>query len=664
VTSALPPGTAPGQGGAGIKGADIAIINAGTIMGGAGGTGTGWPPVGGQAIEFTGGVNSLEIQAGSNIAGNVVAFSAADTFKLGGAVDSSFDLSEIGEKYQGFGFYEKTGAGTWTLTGTTAAVMPWTLTGGVLVVNGSIANSPVTVGNGAALAGTGTAGATTVQSGGTIAPGNSIGTLNVDGDYVQAAGAIYHAEVDPTSTASDQIAVMGTATLADGAVINVSKTTDAPYVIGNRYTVLTSDGGLTGTFDLTGDTDLSTFLGLTDVYDANNAYLEVRQTRSIASVAETPNQASVGRGLDSLAPAAPLMTALLNLPSEASARGALDQLSGEIHASAQTALQEGSQFARDAATGRMREALCAVGADPTIHKEGGHGKLDPRADGTPADCFSHSGRITAWGQGYGSWGHRDGNGNTDKLDRSYGGFFLGADVPIFDSWRVGVLAGYSRSSFDVKGRNSSGASDDYHLGLYGGTQWADLDFRTGVIYTGHDVSAGRSVALPGFADSLDTDYYAGTTQAFWDVGYRMDVGRAGFEPFANLAYVNLHTDSFTKRGRTVTLKSRSQDMDTTFTTLGLRASTGFTIGGVDVAAKGSTGWRHAFGDVTPVSTLSFVGGSAFDIVGVPIAKDTALANVGLDVRIGPHATLGISYNGQFAAHTVDQGVRGTLVVNF
>ncbi|ESZ41792.1 autotransporter outer membrane beta-barrel domain-containing protein [Mesorhizobium sp. L2C066B000] len=128
-------GTA-GDGGAGIKGSNIAVINAGTITGGAVGAGGG-TPVAGRAIQFTGGVNSLEIQAGSNITGNVVAFSNADTFKLGGDTNASFDVSQIGAgaKYDGFGLYEKTGSSTWTLTGTTTAVTPWTLSGGVLQIS-------------------------------------------------------------------------------------------------------------------------------------------------------------------------------------------------------------------------------------------------------------------------------------------------------------------------------------------------------------------------------------------------------------------------------------------------------------------------------------------------------------------------------------------------
>ncbi|MER8375580.1 autotransporter-associated beta strand repeat-containing protein, partial [Mesorhizobium sp. M1406] len=46
-------------------------------------------------------------------------------------------MSQIGAgaKYDGFGFYEKTGNSTWTLTGTTAAITPWTLSGGILQIS-------------------------------------------------------------------------------------------------------------------------------------------------------------------------------------------------------------------------------------------------------------------------------------------------------------------------------------------------------------------------------------------------------------------------------------------------------------------------------------------------------------------------------------------------
>ena len=54
---------------------------------------------------------------------------------------------------------------------------------------------------------------------------------------------------------------------------------------------------------------------------------------------------------------------------------------------------------------------------------------------------------------------------------------MGLDAPLAQTWRVGVMAGYSRSDFDVNDRASSGRSDNYHLGAYGGGQWGALGLR-------------------------------------------------------------------------------------------------------------------------------------------------------------------------------------------
>ncbi|MFM9616301.1 hypothetical protein ACKI18_48615, partial [Streptomyces niveiscabiei] len=70
-----------------------------------------------------------------------------------------------------------------------------TVEAGKLSVNGSLANSAVTVLAGAALGGNGTVGSATIQSGGVIAPGNSIGTLSVNGNLVLAPGSLYEVEI-------------------------------------------------------------------------------------------------------------------------------------------------------------------------------------------------------------------------------------------------------------------------------------------------------------------------------------------------------------------------------------------------------------------------------------------------------------------------------------
>ncbi|WP_027522202.1 autotransporter domain-containing protein [Bradyrhizobium sp. Ec3.3] len=79
-----------------------------------------------------------------------------------------------------------------------------------------------------------------------------------------------------------------------------------------------------------------------------------------------------------------------------------------------------------------------------------------------------------------------------------------------------------------------------------------------------------------------------------------------------------------------------------------------------MTACGTLGWRHAFGDTTPLSTVAFQGGSAFTVAGVPIAREAALVEAGLDLAITPTATFG----GAFAGRATGQSVKGTLAIRF
>lgn len=395
-------------------------------------------------------------------------------------------------------------------------------------------------------------------------------------------------------------------------------------------------------------------------YDDNNVYLTMtRNGVTFDNVGITRNQIAAGAGVESLGEGNTVYDAVLNLSAE-QARGAFDRLSGEIHASAKTALIGDSRFVRNAVNDRLRAAFGGAGAS---------GSAVTYEDGVPQPVAAGADRFAVWGEAIGSWGHTGGDGNAARLNRSGGGFFFGADAAVFDTWRFGAVAGYSRTGFDVKGRHSSGSSDNYHLGLYGGTSWGgsggDLAFRTGAIYTWHDISTSRSVAFPGFGESLKGDYDAGTAQVFGELAYGVSMGASRFEPFANLAYVGLHTDGFRETGGAAALASGSADAGTTFTTLGLRGSTAFAFNGVAVTARGMVGWRHAFDDVTPTSAMRFTsGGNAFTVAGVPVARDAAVVEAGLDVALTPAAVFGISYGGQFGAGAVDQSFKASFSAKF
>ncbi len=554
----------------------------------------------------------------------------------------------------------KVGTGKLTLSGNNTYTGGTTVQAGTLSVNGSLAGT-LQVLNGGTLAGNGTVGNTTIASGAMIAPGNSVGTLHVAGNLTLAAGSVYDVEIT-SAGASDLIAATGTATLQGGSVSVSELDPTTSYQTGQTYRILTAQGGVVGAFDPAVITN-SAFLDATLLNSANAVDLTIAviQTPSgngpFPTVAITPNQVATSGALNDLPQSGPtlaLYNSLLLLDAD-TARSAFDSLSGEIHASAATALVEDSRFVREAAINRLRGAFGDVGAAPIPLMA--YGDDGPKVTGATIEQYG------VWASGFGNWGTTDSNGNAAELDRTTGGFLIGADALVGDNWRLGLLAGYSHTSFDVDDRHSSGDSDNYHLGAYGGSQWGNWGLRAGAAYTWHTIDTSRSVVFPGFTDDLSADYDAGTAQVFGELGYRIDMKPVAFEPFANLAYVNFRNDSFNESGGAAALTGSSNTTDATFTTLGVRASTDFVLGNVAATARGMLGWQHAFGD-TPEATLAFAGTDGFGISGAPIAEDALALEAGLDFRLSPKTTLGVSYNGQLASDAIDNAFRADLSIKF
>lgn len=133
-----------------------------------------------------------------------------------------------------------------TLSGTNTYSGPTIVTSGVLVVDGSIANSAVTVASGATLEGNGTVGAVNIA--GTHGPGNSPGTTTVVGDYTLSGTIIIDIEGTTPGTQHDQVDVTGEVDIT-GATLD-EMFASGTYVNGDLLFILLNDGSdaITGTF--------------------------------------------------------------------------------------------------------------------------------------------------------------------------------------------------------------------------------------------------------------------------------------------------------------------------------------------------------------------------------------------------------------------------------
>ena len=619
------------------------LVSAGTLQIGFGGT--------------TGSVVSdIEVEAGAG-----VIFSRSDARTYAGELSGSGTV--------------KTRGGTLRLTGDSSAFTGTTAVednSGLMLASTGKLGGTTTAKSLAWIGGTGALGSAVLESNSTLTPGDApgeIGTLSLTGALTLKSGSTFAVDLG-AANAGDKVAVTGAASIDAGATLDI--TAHEPYELGAHYTLLTSSS-LTGEFGtVTGDVGaVSAFFSAEVVYDdgvgLGSVFLDVMQVRAIADAAFTRNQIATAWGVDSLPIGNDLFDAVAWLPTDAAARAAFDLLSGEIHASGKTVLIEDTQFLRNAVYDRLIGA--GSGAPPAGMSVAPLGYAAPVKAAAPfpmkaAPVAAPAPASAVWTQAFGGWGSMDGNGNAADLDRDAGGFFIGADTLVAETWRLGVLGGYSRSTFDVDARASSGEADNYHAGLYAGASWGALALRAGASYTWSDVDTSRAVAFPGYADYLTASYDAGTAQAFGELSYKFGSVKAALEPFAGLAYVSLETDGFTENGGDAALTTSSSTTDVTYTTLGLRASSEFALGEALATVRGMAGWRHAFGDTTPLSTFAFDGGLPFVVGGLPIAEDALLVEAGIDISLSDAISLGVTYSGQFGDGSQMQGIQGNLAWRF
>lgn len=527
---------------------------------------------------------------------------------------------------------------------------------GELTVDGKLGGR-TTVRSGGRLSGTGTLATANVEAGGVHGPGNSVGTQTVTGNYTNR-GTL---QVDVTPTTADKLIVGGNVDIGGGTLdlLMSSVPLSEWNSVTGPYTLIQNNGQNAIAGQFASVVNPFAFLSHSLNYvggDGNDLTLQLTRNQvKFADAGKTRNQIAVATALDRMAGDSRLVghVALLSQPD---ARAAFERLSGEIHASAKTALIDDSIHVRTAVNDRIRAAFAGVGAAaaPVM----AYGPEGGEFDAATTD------RFAVWGNAFGSWANVDGDGNAAKLEHSTGGVLFGGDALVSDAVRLGVLAGYAQSNFSVDERVSSGSSDNGHLGIYAGAKWGHVALRGGIAYAWHDIETARRVAFGGLSEQLKANYDAGTFQAFGEAGYRIDTATASFEPFAALAHVSLRTDGFTETGGISAVTARSQTANVTFTTLGLRASTDFVLAGMGATARGTLGWRRAFGDVTPASIQAFAGSQPFTIYGAPLGRDSAIVEAALDFDLTSRATLGFAYHGQLSSNAQDHGIKANLGVRF
>ncbi|MBB3212035.1 outer membrane autotransporter protein [Herbaspirillum sp. Sphag1AN] len=129
------------------------------------------------------------------------------------------------------------------------------------------------------------------------------------------------------------------------------------------------------------------------------------------------------------------------------------------------------------------------------------------------------------------------------------------------------------------------------------------------------------------------------------MGYHIDYGNVKYEPFGNLAIVRQAGESFVENGNLATLQVNSASMNTSFSTLGVRAVSTFKVDGTNWTSQDTLGWRHAFGDTLPTSEMTLSGSSPFNVTGLPVTINAAILELALAAPVARNGTLSVAYTG-------------------
>ncbi|AVO59355.1 autotransporter serine protease [Pseudomonas chlororaphis] len=541
----------------------------------------------------------------------------------------------------GHGGLTKQGIGTLVLTGNNSYSGPTLVNQGRLAINGSLA-SAVTVNDSGILGGNGRIAALTANRGGTVAPGNSIGTLQVAGDVTLQPGSTYAVELSPTS--SDQIVAGGKATV-EGANVTLAlensptllSASEARSLLGRQYNILQAAGGIDGRFASIAPNYL--FLGGNLDYTAGGVQLQVvRNATAFSDVGLTPNQRSVGAAAEQLGAGNPVYESLLLSENAASAQQALQQLTGEIHPAIGTLLINDSRQLRDAVGDRLRQ----------------DGLLDSAA---PAASDNN-----LWFKALGAWGKSDGGYDHADYTSSIGGLLIGVDGLVAEDTRLGLFTGYSDSSLSMgDGTHSSASVDSYHLGAYLGHQLDAVRLSVGGSYSWHRIDVKRDLQYGEFSDRQKVKRDAQTAQLFTEAAWQVTLPGVALEPFVNLAYVHVGSDSFREKGGATALRSGDDNRDAVLSTLGLRASKRFALSDArQLELAGTLGWQHNLSDTSSDQHLAFANGGSFNIQSVALDRNAAVVGARAGLLLGRDTRVNLDYNGLLGSRDKSHGVGLTL----
>jgi outer membrane autotransporter protein len=483
---------------------------------------------------------------------------------------------------------------------------------------------------------------------GTIAPGNSIDTLTIDGN-VHNTGTL---AIELGATSNDVIAltsgvagVKSTFTFASGSTVDFTSDHITSLLPGAAFNFMTADstaqiaieGTPVSSHELLKSTD--TLVDYKFFVTGNsgtlsslsNLYAVVARDHAYEKFATTNSQSVVGVYLDGHRTDASFADLLLNLdliPANADLNAALGLMSGELYPSLVTLENE-----------RVGEVLKSVA-------------MNLRPLDTAKIATENATSAPRW-YTFAQAAVASGKASDDKvadIDSSNNSVLAGVGCAVSPKWDIGGFfnAGDGKaenkhpdkadsSSFDLGAYARYSNAGDYYYASFGySTSSFDVE-RQAAVARSHALISQAAVRTKGEFDSNQLS-------AYLEKGYTFEIGKSLVQPYAAFQYSKGSGDRFTETGdRLLDLTVDFKDFTSMRGILG--ASWSYEINRTfGVAVRGS--WAHEFSDDVAFVDASFRGSSnSYHLRGLEMGSERF--NAGLDLRVRLTSKLSACLRGDY-----------------
>lgn len=643
------------------------IYNAGTISGGFADNGDGARA---NAIDLSMGNNTLVLQSGSVINGNVVSFSGgSDTLALGGdsnAGANTFDIGSLGavgssNQYQGFGALSKEGSSTWTLSGSDTYGKDWAVNGGTLAL------AP----------GTKVLGGVDVKHTATLSTGDEArisGALRNDGTVsiggVATPSAVLFAESDYTqsSTGTLRVKALGSTQfsklLVSGDVqldgkLDIDVRSGNSLAVGNQLVdVITAGGTLNGEFSSV--TDNSFLFNFTPTYNASSVDLSLVADSGGGDNGGNNggsnggnNGGNNGGGNGGGNTVLGSVQSLGNSPARGAAR-VIDSViasnpNGRL-AGYFVPLTSAKEVSR-AASETLPMTSGSIEAARTV-LNGINGVVQARSESVRSSLRGLSSGDVAftdqhlWIKPFGSWADQESRGAVAGVKTSVGGLAFGLDASLNDRWLLGTAFVYANADTRNSG-SSAGQSlqtDAYQLvgyGTYHLDDSTDLNFQ---LDAGQNHNEGtRDIDFAGL--KAKSNYDSWTAHAGVSLDHTISLSTATrFTPSVRADYTWIKDEAYTEKGANeLDLKAKSRTTDQFILGVDGKLSHDLTQ---QLNVSGNLGVGYDFlADRDSISS-SFAGapGASFTTYGGETQRWLVRGGTGLTYKVSDRVQVGVRYD--------------------